>query len=295
MANKLKGVHWMLATPFNKDETVDEASIPNLVEKARESGCEGVVALGVMGEAHRLTDAEGRGVAEAVISAANGMPVTLGTSGPSTMVAIARTREAKEMGAAAVMVAPPPMPKTNLEAVYAHYYRLAEAVDIDLVVQDYPKTTGVHMPPEFFMRLVDNIPAVQYCKIEAPPTPPKIRAIKALAGDRLAIFGGLGGLFLVDELAQGASGAMTGFAFPETLVRICRHMAEGETEEAEKLFYEWLPLVLFEVQEGIDLSIRKNALHYRGLIGNPAVRQPGPRAGEATVKQLIEHIERLGF
>ena len=150
MATKLKGVHWMLATPFNEDETVDEASIPNLVGKARESGCEGVVALGVMGEAHRLTDAEGRGVAEAVISAADGLPVTLGTSGPSTMVAIARTREAKEMGAAAVMVAPPPMPKTNLEAVYAHYYRLAEAVDIDLVVQDYPKTTGVHMPPGVF-------------------------------------------------------------------------------------------------------------------------------------------------
>ena len=47
-------------------------------------------------------------------------------------------------------------------------------------------------------------------------------------------------------------------------------MAEGETRAAEKLFYEWLPLILFEVQEGIDLSIRKNALHYRGLLGKPA-------------------------
>ena len=295
MATKLKGVHWMLATPFNEDETVDEDSIPNLVNKARESGCEGVVALGVMGEAHRLTDAESRRVAETVISEAEDMPVTLGTSAASTIAAIARTREAKEMGAAAVMVAPPPMPKTNLEAVYSHYFRLSEAVEIDIVVQDYPKTTGVHMPPDFFMRLADNIPAVQYCKIEAPPTPPKIRAIKDLAGDRLALFGGLGGLFLVDELAQGASGAMTGFAFPETLVKICRHMAEGETTEAEKLFYEWLPLVLFEVQEGIDLSIRKNALHYRGLLGSPGVRHPGPKAGEATIKQLIEHIERLGY
>ena len=295
MATKLKGVHWMLATPFHEDEAVDKASIPNLVSKARESGCEGVVALGVMGEAHRLTDAEARRVAEAVISEADGMPVTLGTSAPSTMAAIARSREAKEMGAAAVMVAPPPMPKTNLEAVYAHYYRLAEAVDIDIAVQDYPKTTGVHMPPEFFVRLADNIPSVRYCKIEAPPTPPKIRAIKALAGDRLTLFGGLGGLFLVDELAQGGAGAMTGFAFPETLVRICRHMAEGETEAAEELFGEWLPLVLFEVQEGIDLSIRKNALHYRGLIESPVVRHPGSRAGEATIKQLIEHIERRGY
>ena len=295
MPTNLKGVHWMLATPFNEDETVDEASIPTVVEKARESGCEGVVALGVMGEAHRLTDYEGRRVAETVIAAADGLPVTLGTSGPSTMVAIARTKEAKEMGAAAVMVAPPPMVKSNLESVYAHYHRLAEAVEIDIVVQDYPKTTGVHMPPEFFMRLADNIPAVRYCKIEAPPTPPKIRAIKEIAGDRLTLFGGLGGLFLLDELTQGASGAMTGFAFPETLVKICRLMAEGDTQGADALFREWLPLVLFEVQEGIDLSIRKNALHYRGLISNPAVRSPGPRANAETVRQLREHIARLGY
>ena len=118
------------------------------------------------------------------------------------------------MGAAAVMIAPPPMPKSNLDVVYSHYYRIAEAVDIDIVVQDYPKTTGVHMPPEFFMRLADDIPAVQYCKIEAPPTPPKVRAIKALAGRQADNFRRAGRLFLLDELAQGGAGAMTGFASP---------------------------------------------------------------------------------
>ena len=71
---------------------------------------------------------------------------------------------------------------------------------------------------------------------------------------------------------------MTGFAFPETLVRICRHMAEGEKEEAEKLFYEWLPLVLFEIQEGIDLSIRKECTPLPGTdreSGGTAARTAG--------------------
>ena len=52
------GVHWMLVTPFDEGEEVDTASIPRLVEKAREADCSGVVALGVTGETARLTDQE---------------------------------------------------------------------------------------------------------------------------------------------------------------------------------------------------------------------------------------------
>ncbi|GIS81999.1 MAG: hypothetical protein CM1200mP15_06310 [Dehalococcoidia bacterium] len=55
MTERFTGVHWMLATPFNDDETIDLASIENLLEEARSSGCEGVVALGVTGEAARMT------------------------------------------------------------------------------------------------------------------------------------------------------------------------------------------------------------------------------------------------
>ena len=149
------------------------------------------------------------------------------------------------------------------------------------------------MPPDFFVKLIDNIPLIKYCKIEAPPTPSKISAIRRLTGDRLILFGGLGGLFLLDELSRGASGAMTGFAFPEILVDICRNMSEGNTHVAQELFHRWLPLILFEIQEGIDLSIRKSSLHYRGLIEGPTVRAPGAFADEKTLRELTEHIENL--
>jgi 4-hydroxy-tetrahydrodipicolinate synthase len=295
MSTEFTGMHWMLATPFDDDEALDTGSIPRLVAKARDVGCNGLVALGVTGEAARLTDRERRTVAEAVVASAEGMPVTLGTSAASTQVAIAYSKEAQSLGAAAVMVAAPPMPKPNMDALLVHYQRIAEAVDLPIVVQDYPRVTGVVMPVPFIVRLAEEIPSARYLKLEDPPTPTKIRAIREFIGDRMGIFGGLGGVFLLDELAQGSAGAMTGFAYPEVLVDVCRHMAEGDRAKAEEVFHRHLPLILFESQEGIGLTIRKEALHHRGLIGTPRVRHPGGPVGDSTRQELLHLIDTLGL
>ena len=295
MADKFAGVHWMLATPFKENEELDLESISRLMEKAYTSGCEGVVALGVTGEAARLTDAERRAVAKEVIANASGMPVTLGTTAAGTAATVAYSREAQELGAAAVMVSAPAMGKPNPDSLFTHYGRIAEAVEIPIVVQDYPQTSGVHMAPPFIARLYQEIPQVEYLKLEDPPTPTKITAIRALAGEDLAIFGGLGGMYLLDELARGSAGAMTGFAYPEVLVAICRHMAEGDKNQAEEVFYRNLPLLLFEFQEGIGVGIRKYALQQRGLISSGRVRHPGPQITEETRQEFHQLVESVGL
>ena len=295
MTTPFSGMHWMLATPFDDNEDVDVAYIPCLVDKAREVGCNGLVVLGVTGEAARLTDSERRTVAETVIEAAGDMPVTVGTSAAGARVAVEYSREAQAMGASAVMVAAPPMLKPNLDTLFDHYQRIADAVDLPIVVQDYPLTTGVNMPVPFIVRLSEEIESARYLKLEDPPTPTKIEAIRKQTGDALGIFGGLGGVFLLDELAQGSAGAMTGFAYPEILVEVCRLMASGERAKAEEVFYKYLPLILFESQEGIGVSIRKEALRHRGLIGTSRVRRPGGPVTDATRAQLLHLIESLGL
>ena len=295
MADRFTGVHWMLATPFKENEELDLDSIGNLLEKAHQSGCQGVVALGVTGEAARLTDAERRAVAKEVIAHANGRPVTLGTTAAGTSATIAYSREAQELGAAAVMISAPPMGKPNPDSLFTHYRRIADAVDLPIVVQDYPQTSGVHMAPAFIARLAEEIPSVHYLKLEDPPTPTKITAIRAAAGDDLAIFGGLGGMYLLDELARGSAGAMTGFAYPEVLVSICRAMAEGDKAQAEEVFYRHLPLLLFEFQEGIGVGIRKYALQQRGLIANARVRHPGPQITEETRREFHQLAASVGL
>ena len=153
----------------------------------------------------------------------------------------------------------------------------------------------LHMSPEFIADLNRRVPAAQYLKLEDPPTPPKISAIRKLVGNNMPIFGGLGGVFLLEELARGSAGAMTGFAYPEVLVDICRLMAEGKNKKAEELFSRCLPLMLFEFQEGIGVGIRKYALKSRGFIECSTVRHPGPNPNEETQQEFHRLVEAVGL
>ncbi len=291
---ELRGIHFMMPTPFDERGRVDEESIPALVDLAVKAGCRGVVCLGIMGEASRLTDAESRLVSERVIREAKGrLTVTMGTSAMGTEMAVQRSVQAADLGATAVMVASAPVAKQNLEAVFDYYKAVASAVNITIVAQDYPRESNVFMPASFIARLHRELEGVKYLKLEDPPTPPKITAIKKLTGESLGIFGGLGGVFLYEELGRGACGTMTGFAYPEILVRVYNHMSQGESRKAAELFYHYLPLIRYEFQEGIGLSLRKEVLKRRGLLRCAKVRHPGAEIDEVTRQELYQLLDTL--
>src|ERR671911_181473 len=117
----------------------------------------GVCILGIMGEADKLSDAERRAVTERYVSAIGGrVPVVVGCSAVATKVVVERAREAEAAGATAVMVAPPNNQR-NLDLVFEHYRRVAQAVSVPVVVQDEPVNTGVVMPATFLARVVEKI------------------------------------------------------------------------------------------------------------------------------------------
>ena len=292
--DSLNGIHFMLPTPFTPGGDVDTAPLSRLVEAAAQAGCRGVVTLGVMGEAHRLLDSERRPIIDAVVSAANGrLTVTVGISADSNRAVAARAKEAESAGATAVMASPARLAKPNPQATYAYYASIQEAVDVPIVVQDLPEQTGVHMDPAFIAKLNSELPSAKYLKLEDPPTPPKVTRVLALTGDGMGVFGGLGGAFLFEELRRGAVGTMTGFAYPEVLVAVNRHMLEGDTESARNVFYRWLPLIRYENQQGIGLSIRKHIMTKRGFLTGPDVRPPSPTIDEATREELEDILAHM--
>jgi 4-hydroxy-tetrahydrodipicolinate synthase len=185
------------------------------------------------------------------------------------------------------MVSPPRMAKLNSDAVVRHFHTLADAVDIEIVVQDYPPISGFAMEPWLLARIAKEIPRARTIKLEDPPTPFKTSRILQACGDLpVRIFGGLGGVFLLEELLAGATGAMTGFAFPEVLVRIVSLYRAGDIDGAAEVFYRSVPLMRFEFQEGIGMAIRKEVLHRRGALASPATRAPGPALDQPTREAL---------
>jgi 4-hydroxy-tetrahydrodipicolinate synthase len=292
MSVKLEGVYSVLPTAFTAAGDLDDASLRRVVDLFIGAGVNGVTALGVTGEVARLDDAERRRVLEVVTSHVAGrIGVVAGTTAEGTRTCINYSRHAKESGATAVMVSPPRMPKLNSDAVLRHFHALAEAVDIEIVVQDYPPISGYAMEPWLLARIAREIPRARTIKLEDPPTPFKTSRIlaecdKAGGVEDVRIFGGLGGVFLLEELLAGATGAMTGFAFPEILVQIVSLYRAGRVQDAADVFYRAVPLLRFEFQEGIGMAIRKEVLHRRGALASPATRAPGAALDKTTREAL---------
>jgi 4-hydroxy-tetrahydrodipicolinate synthase len=282
------GVYSVLPTPFTSTSDIDGSSLRKVVDLAISAKVDGLTILGVTSEVARFTEAERREASEIILSQVNGrVPVVVGTTAEGLRTCIEYTRQAKAAGAARVMVSPPRMPKLNSDAVVRHYAALADAVDIPIVVQDYPPISGYAMEPWLLARIAREVPAARTIKLEDPPTPFKTSRILAEAKDiPVDIFGGLGGVFLLEELLAGAAGAMTGFAYPEALVDIVGRYKSGDVDGAAEVFYRFVPLMRFEFQEGIGMAIRKEVLRRRGVVADPIVRAPGAKLDANTLAAL---------
>ena len=286
------GIFHILATPFREDGALDTAGLPRLVESVLATGVAGFTILGIAGEAHRLTDEERRRVVETVAKEVRGrVPVVVGVGASGTHLAATFARTARAHGADALMVAPPTGLK-NLDAVSEYYRTVAAATELPIVLQDEPVTTQVTMPAPFIAQVCAEISRIEAVKLEEPPTLPKITRLRARFGNRVAIFGGLGGVYFFEELSRGADGAMTGFPYPEALRGIREHFVAGRRDEARALFYRWLPLIRYESQPGATpgtaVGIRKEILRRRGWIAAATVRPPAPALDAATHAELGE-------
>lgn len=291
----LRGLSYVLVTPFDTNGAVDVGSVRRVTDFAIEAGAKSVVALGVTGEADRLVDDERRAVLEAVVAQARGrVPVIAGASHGGTDGALQRTREAARLGAQAVLVTPPRLEKPNPAAVVEHYRRVGEG-GLPIVVQDYPPVSGVTLTAELLVTILEKAPLTQYVKLEDPPTPQKVGEIVGRLGDRVGVFGGLSGLYLLEELARGAAGVMTGFPYPEALVEVLEAYWAGDQDAAARAFDRVLPLIVFEAQPVLGVAIRKELLRRRGVIAHAAVRAPGRGLDAETQLALTRVCERVGL
>jgi 4-hydroxy-tetrahydrodipicolinate synthase len=294
-----KGVYLITVTPFTDGGALDLASTDRMVDFCLERGVTGLTVLGLMGEAPKLTAEEARTFVRQVLARVNGrVPVVVGVSSPGFAPMRELATSVMALGASGVMVAPPSTVRTD-EQITAYFQMVSETLgaDVPWALQDHPVATGVQMTAAVILRILRENAGCVMLKHEDCPGLAKLSAIRAASerGEvrRVSVLcGNGGGLFLPEELSRGADGAMTGFAYPEMMVDVCRAHAAGDIERAHDLFDAYLPLARYEQQAGIGLAVRKHLLAQRGVIASSFARKPAPRLSAADVADIERLVAR---
>jgi 4-hydroxy-tetrahydrodipicolinate synthase len=282
---RLAGVFSVLPTAFRDDGSLDLTGTAALANAACDAGVAGLTVLGVMGEAAELSEAERVRVLACVRGAAANVLIVVGISGDSAGLVASRARDAALAGVDGLMVSPSPsLPLA--EAVAA-----ATIGRLPIVIQDYPQGSGVSLTPAEMHAVASAQPLVTGVKAEAPPTSETSGALRASSPGH-GLVGGLGGLFLIDELRAGADGVMTGIALPEHLVRIVGTF-HRDPAAAERAWERLLPLMRLEAFPPTSLAARKEVWRLRGVIGSSFCRRTGARLDDRARDDVRHALSRV--
>lgn len=290
------GILPSLPTLFGADGKVDAYALGRVARFAAEAGASGLVTFGLAGEVSRLLDLEREALLVHVIAEVGPeLPVLTGVTSGNTGASQALARHAERAGAAGIVIAPPGASRLSSADLVDYIADVASATILPAIVQDAPEYLSVAVGPGVVLEAARRAPNVTAVKLEVGPE--GIEMWRAQLGDGFRLYGGNGGVFLLDCLRAGADGMMPGADTVDLQVAIEQAERDGRGDEADRMFRRLLPLLVFQMQtiEHYNLCA-KYVLNRRGLDVPLELRPPGPRRlSQPSVIRLERHLARLGL
>jgi len=230
-----KGSMVAIATPMNKDGSLDFESLEKLIEFHVDNLTDVIISVGTTGESATLDFNEHSKVIKTTIDLVNGrIPVIAGTGANSTSEAIELTESAKKNGADGCLLVTPYYNKPTQEGLYQHYKKIADHVSIPQILYNVPGRTSVDMEPKTVYRLSshDNIVGIK----EASGDKERSKELMNLCSDNIQIFTGDDKTSMGD-LIDGFSGniSVTANVVPRQMHMMCKYAIEGDLEKASDL------------------------------------------------------------
>ena len=286
------GVMPAMTTPFTADLAVDHAFLFRHAAWLLENGCHGLVALGSLGEGATLEHAEKIAILKTAVKASEekGTPVVAAISALSTSNAVLLAKEAEQAGCSGLMVLPPYVYTSDWREMKQHVAAVIGATQLPCMLYNNPIAYGTDFLPEQIQELAGEFTNFHSVK-ESSADVRRVSAIRALVGDRLAVFVGVDDAIL-EAISVGATGWIAGLAnaLPRESVDLFDYGVAGKSADAFELYRWFLPLLRLDTVPKF-VQLIKLVQEELGL-GNAEVRAPKLRlAGtelQAT-KDLIRH------
>lgn len=281
------GVWPVAPTPFTDNGELDLEGMKRVLDCMIDQGVDGICILANFSEQFLLTDDERAMLTKLCLEHVNGrVPIIVTASHFSTQIVETRCREAAKMGAAMIMLMPPYHGtglRADEEGVIEHFARAAEAGGIPIMLQDAP-LSGVALSVPMMVRMANEIPLLQYFKIEMPQTAAKLRGLIEAGGEAIiGPFDGEESITLIADLNAGATGSMCSASLPEKIRKVVVDHREGKKAEAAEGYEKILPLINFENRQ-CGWRACKAIMKEGGVIKSEAVRDLHP----ATRAELLE-------
>ena len=268
------GVFPAITTPFKADLSVDYETFAAQARWLVECGCNGIVALGSLGEAPALTrDEKLELLKRARQSLDRKAPVIAGISAFSTAEAVWLAKEAHRAGVDGLMVLPPLVYRGDWRETQAHLSAIFQATPLSAMLYNNPVAYGTDILPEQIIELRaqhQNFHAVK----ESSGDIRRITSLKHLVGESLEIFVGMDDV-VVESVAAGATGWIAGLvnAFPEESVRLFKLAQGGPSAELDSLYAWFLPLLRLDTVPKFVQLIKQ----VQEECGGPSARVRPPR------------------
>ncbi len=238
------GIYPMLYALFGADERLDASAMRRQVEGCIAAGVHGIACLGIASEMNKLSSAERRTFLEITAEAVAGrVPLAVTVPEPNVPDQIAFARAAEALGAAWLILQPPPVKGVPERALLRFFGRVADACTRPVAIQNNPVNMDVFLSDAGLAALARNHPNIRLLKGEGPALGTR-RMIEATEG-RLDCFGGLAGKEITSLLRAGCVGCIPAPDCVDVHVRIFEAMEAGDEALAERLYRDILPLITF--------------------------------------------------
>jgi 4-hydroxy-tetrahydrodipicolinate synthase len=231
-----------IVTPMHEDGNLDLPGLRKLIDWHIAEGTDAVVIVGTTGESPTVTVAEHCELIKvAVEQSAKRIPVIAGTGGNSTAEAIELTRYARDVGADASLLVVPYYNRPTQEGMYQHFRKIAESVDIPVILYNVPGRTVADMSNETILRLAE-VPGIVGVK-DATGNIARGTDLLRLAPASFAVYSGDDPTAMALMLC-GAHGniSVTANVAPRAMHQLCAAAMKGQVQEAVKINNQLLPL-----------------------------------------------------